>query len=105
MAHGLHVVAIEVAQEHTVVAGVVLGKLTRGVQHLRASDQSGLVDRVNGAPVGGVEGQVQFPGLGAVGWTEPEVGEAVGPDKPTTKASPCGKRITSRIPIGAKVRR
>ena len=79
MAHGLYVVAVEVAQEHAVVAGVVLGKLTRGVQHLRAGDPSGLVDRVNGAPVGGVEGQVQFPGLGAVGWTEPEVWEAVGP--------------------------
>ncbi len=103
--HGLHVVTVEVAQEDAVVARVVLGPLTRGVQHLRTRRHSSFVDRVDCVAVDSAEGQVQLPGLGAGGWSEPEIGEAVGPDKPTTKVPPCGKRITSRMPIGAKVRR
>jgi len=76
--HGLHIVAVEVAQEHAVVARVVLGPLPWGVQNPRARRYSGVVDRVDGVAVGSAEGQVQFPGLGAGGWTEPEVGDAVG---------------------------
>jgi hypothetical protein len=78
--HGLHVVAVEVAQEHAVVARVVFGPLTWGVQNLRdlrARRHSGVVGRVDGVAVGSAEGQVQFPGLGAGGWTEPEVGNAI----------------------------
>jgi hypothetical protein len=47
---------------------------------------------------------VQFPGLGAGGGTEPEVRDAFGTGRPTTKASPCGKHIISRVQVGAKVR-
>src|SRR5450759_1383452 len=49
--YGLHVVAVEVAQKHAVVARVVLGPLPRGVQHLRPRRHRGVVDRVHGAAV------------------------------------------------------
>jgi hypothetical protein len=48
------------------------------VQNLRARRYSGVMDRVDGVAVGSAEGEVQFSGLGAGGWTEPEVGDAVG---------------------------
>ena len=64
--HGLHVVAVEVAQEHAVVARAVLGPLTRGMQNFRAGRHSGVVDRVDGMAVGSAEGQVKFSGLAPV---------------------------------------
>jgi len=48
------------------------------------------VDRVNCVAVGRAEGQVQFPAIGTGGWTEPEAGDAIVPDRPTTKAPPRG---------------
>jgi uncharacterized membrane protein YgaE (UPF0421/DUF939 family) len=60
---GLDVVAVRVAQEHAVVAGVVLGPLARGVQHLGGGFDRGPVHGVHGGPVGRAEREVQFPGL------------------------------------------
>ena len=62
---GLDVVAVQVAQEHPVVARVVLRELTRGVQHLHTGRHRRLVHRVHRGAVGGLEGDVEFPGLGA----------------------------------------
>jgi hypothetical protein len=84
--HGLPVVAIEVAQEHTVVGRVVLGSPKLSVQNLRVRRHSGVGNRVDGMAVGSAEGQVQFPGLDADGWTEPLPSV---PGRRTTKASPC----------------
>ena len=75
---GLDVVAVRIAQEHAVVAGVVLRKLARGVQHFHPGRHGGVVHGVHRAPVGCLEGHVQFPGLGAGGRAEPEHGDAVG---------------------------
>jgi uncharacterized membrane protein YgaE (UPF0421/DUF939 family) len=75
---GLDVVAVQVAQEHPVVARVVLRELTRGVQHLDTGRHRGLVHRVHRGAVGGLEGDVEFPGLGAGGRPEPEDRLAVG---------------------------
>ncbi len=75
---GLDVVAVRVAQEHAVVAGVVLRELARGVQHLRPGCHGGLVHRVHRRAVGGLEGDVEFPGLGAGGRPQPEHRLAVG---------------------------
>lgn len=77
MVNGLHVVAVEVAQEHTVVTRVILGPLPRGVQYLRPRRNCGLVDRINRGAVGRAEGQVHFTALRAGGRTEPEAGKAV----------------------------
>ena len=66
--------------------------------------QSGFVDRVDCVAVGGAESHVQFPGLGAGGWTVPEVGNAVGAGKTDDETIAGGRRVTSCIPIGAKVR-
>jgi hypothetical protein len=60
---GLHVMAVKVAQKHAVVARVVLGPLTRRMQHFCPHCHSGVVDRVDSVAVGGAEGQVQFPAL------------------------------------------
>jgi uncharacterized membrane protein YgaE (UPF0421/DUF939 family) len=75
---GLDVVAVRVAQEHAVVAGVVLGPLARGVQHLRSGRHGGRVHSVHCLSVGGPEGHVQLPGLGAAGRDQPEIGRAAG---------------------------
>jgi enamine deaminase RidA (YjgF/YER057c/UK114 family) len=75
---GLDVVTVQVAQEHPVVARVVLRELTRGVQHLRPGCHRRLVHRVHRGAVGGLEGDVEFPGLGAGGRPEPEHRLAVG---------------------------
>ena len=40
-----------------------------------------------------------------VGGPSQNTGVPSGPDRPTTMVSPRGKRIASRIPIAAKVRR
>ena len=99
---GLDVVAVRVAQEHAVVAGVVLRPLTRGVQHFHPSRHGRLVHRVHRAPVGRPEGHVQFPGLGAGRRAQPEVGKAVGrPGRPrwsrrTGSASPRASRSRRR---------
>ena len=69
---GLDVVAVRVAQEHSVVARVVLRELARGVQHLHPGRHGGLVHGVHRGPVGGLEGDVEFPGLGAGGRPQPE---------------------------------
>lgn len=78
MVHGLHVVAVGVAQEHAVVAGVILGELPRGVQHLHACAHRGGVDGVDGGAVGSAKRHVELPGLVACGWAQPEVGDALG---------------------------
>ena len=75
---GLDVVAVRVAQEDGVIAGVVLRPLARGVQHLHPGRDGGLVHRVHRAPAGRPEGHVQLPGLGAGGRAQPEHGNAVG---------------------------
>ena len=75
---GLDVVAVQVAQENPVVARVVLRELTRGVQHLHPGRHRRLVHRVHRGAVGGLEGDVEFPGLGAGGRPEPEHRLAVG---------------------------
>ena len=75
---GLDIVAVRVAQEDGVVAGVILRPLARGVQHLCPGRHGGLVYRIHRAPVGRPEGHVQFPGLGAGGRAQPEHGNAVG---------------------------
>lgn len=103
--HGLHVMAVEVAQEHAIVAGVVLGPLTRGVQNFRARRYSSVMDRVDGMAVGSAEGQVKFRVSVPMAGLSQKLGMLSEPDRPTTKALPCGKRIISRIPIGANVRR
>ena len=103
--HGLDVVAVGIAQEHAVVTGVVLGPLTRGVQHLRPGRHGRLMDRVYRVPVGRTEGDVQLPGLGAGRGPSQNAAVPSGPARPTTMVSPTGKRIASRIPIEAKVRR
>ena len=102
---GLDVVAVRVAQEHGVVARVVLRPLTRGVQHFHSGRHGGFVHGVHRAAVGRPERHVQFPGFGAGGRAQPEVGTPSGPARPTTMVSPAGKRIASCIPIAAKVRR
>jgi hypothetical protein len=79
---GLDVVAVRVAQEHPVVARVVLRELAGGVQHLDAGRHRGLVHRVHRGAVGGLEGNVEFPGLGAGGRTQPEHRLAVGAAQP-----------------------
>src|SRR5581483_11185233 len=75
---GFDVVAVQVAEEHPVVARVVLGELTRGVQHLDSGRDGDLVHGVDRRAVGSLEGDVQFPGLGAGGRPQPENRLAVG---------------------------
>ncbi len=75
---GLDVVAVGIAQEHGVVAGVVLRPLARSVQHFHPGRHGGIVHGVHRLPVGRPEGDVQFPGLGAGGRAQPEHGNAVG---------------------------
>src|SRR5580704_16622720 len=75
---GLDVVAVGIAQEDAVVAGVVFRPFTGRVQHLYAGRHGGLVHRVDRGPVGRAEGDVQFPGLVPGGRAPPEVGYAVG---------------------------
>ena len=60
---GLDVVAVGIAQEDAVVAGVVFRPFTGSVQHLHPGRHGGLVHRVDRGPVGRAEGDVQFPGL------------------------------------------
>src|SRR5690348_8835837 len=74
----LDVVAVRIAQEHPVVARVVLRELTRGVQHLDTGRHRRLVYRVHRGAVRGLEGDVEFPGLGAGGRAQPEHRLAVG---------------------------
>jgi hypothetical protein len=62
---GLDVVAVGIAQEHGVVAGVVLRPLARSVQHFHPGRHGGIVHSVHRLPVGRPEGDVQFPGLGS----------------------------------------
>src|SRR6516225_6194412 len=69
---GLDVVAVRVTEEHPVVARVVLRPLARGVQHLHPGLQGGLVHGIHRRTVGGLEGDVEFPGLGAGGRRQPE---------------------------------
>jgi uncharacterized membrane protein YgaE (UPF0421/DUF939 family) len=75
---GLDVVAVQVAQEHPVVARVVLRELTRGVQYLDPGRHGSLVHGVHRRAVRSLEGDVEFPGLGAGGRAEPEHRLAVG---------------------------
>jgi uncharacterized membrane protein YgaE (UPF0421/DUF939 family) len=75
---GLDVVAVGIAQEDAVVAGVVLRPFAGRVQHLCPGRHGGLVHRVDRGPVGRAEGDVQFPGLVPGGRAQPEVGYAVG---------------------------
>jgi len=78
MVDGLDVVAVGIAQEDAVVAGVVFRPFTGRVQHLHPGRHGGLVHRVDRGPVGRAEGDVQFPGLVPGGRAQPEVGYAVG---------------------------
>ena len=75
---GLDVVAVGIAQEDGVVAGVVFRPLTGSVQHFHPGRHGGLVHGVDGGPVGRAEGDVQFPGLVSGGRAQPERGLAVG---------------------------
>ncbi len=75
---GFDVVAVQVAQEHAVIPGMVLRPLARGVQHFHPGRHGRLVHGVHRLPVGRPEGHVQFPGLGASGRAQPEHGNAVG---------------------------
>jgi hypothetical protein len=75
---GLDVVAVGIAQEDAVVAGVVFRPFAGRVQHLCPGRHGGLVYRVDRVPVGRAEGDVQFPGLVPGGRAQPEVGYAVG---------------------------
>src|SRR3954452_2591390 len=70
---GLHVVAVQVAQEDAVVPRVVLGTLPRGVQDLPAGRHGSRVHRVDGLAVGCSEGHVQLTGLRAQGRAQPEL--------------------------------
>ena len=102
---GFDVVAVGIAQEDGVVAGVVFRPFPGSVQHLHPGRHGGLVHGVDRGPVRRAEGDVQFPGLVPGRRAEPEVGTPSGPDRPTAMLSPYGKRITSRIPIAPNVRR
>ena len=75
---GLDIVAVRIAQEDGVVAGVILRPLAWGVQHFHPGRHGGLVYGIHRAAVGRPEGHVQFPGLGAGGRAQPEHGNAVG---------------------------
>jgi hypothetical protein len=99
---GFHVVAIEITQVHGVIPGVVLGPLARCVEHLRTGRYSGPVNRIHGVTVGGAEGKMQLPGLRPASLMQPEAGSAIGPGQANNERAAVGKRITSRIPIGAK---
>jgi hypothetical protein len=77
VAHSLNVVAIKIADEHSVVAGVVLRPESRRMQDVRAGCNGRCVHPVDRVPIGRAEGYVRFapggPGFG----TEPKVRKAV----------------------------
>ncbi|SQD95854.1 hypothetical protein FMEAI12_3350029 [Parafrankia sp. Ea1.12] len=79
---GLDVVAVEIAEEHRVVAGVILRPLAWRVKHLDARAERGLVDGVDGLPVSRMERQVQLPCLGTRRRAEPEGGHPVRTGEP-----------------------
>ena len=74
---GLDVVTVGIAQEHGVVAGVVLRPFAGGMQDLDPGRHRGLVHGVDRGPVGRAERNVQFPGLVPGGRAQPERGDAV----------------------------
>ena len=76
---GLDVVAVEVADEHAVVARVVLRELAGRVQDLQPGLEGGGVHGVDGGPVGGAERDVRLVVRGARRRAEPEVRHAVRP--------------------------
>jgi hypothetical protein len=98
---GLDVVAVQVAQEHPVVARVVLRELTRGVQHLRPGWCTASTAARSGALKATWSSLVSVP----VGGPSQNTGWPSAPPRPTTMVSPYGKRITSCIPIAPKVPR
>src|ERR1035438_3369819 len=75
--YGLDVVAVGIAQEHSVITRVVLGPFARPVQYFRPGRDGGVVHRIHGLAVGRAERHVQFPGLGSGGRPQPELGHAV----------------------------
>ncbi len=105
MVHGFHVVPVEIAQEDAVVARVVLRPLPRRVRDLGARLVRRSVNGVDGVRPGAANARcssrVSLPPAG----TNQKSGEPSGPPKPTTIDSPWGKRMISRMPIGAKARR
>ena len=74
---GLDVVTVGIAQEHGVVAGMVLRPFAGGVQDLDPGRHGGRVHGVDRGPVGRAERNVQFPGLVPGGRAQPERGDAV----------------------------
>src|SRR5690606_18010268 len=61
VADGLDVVAVGVAHEGAVVAGVVLGPLAGLVEHLGAGGHRGVEERPHRGAVRGSEGDVRLP--------------------------------------------
>jgi uncharacterized membrane protein YgaE (UPF0421/DUF939 family) len=88
---GLDVVAVGIAQEDAVVAGVVFRPFAGRVQHLCPGRHGGLVHRVDRGPVGRAEGDVQFPGLVPGRRAQPEVGYAVGAGQADDEAVAVGE--------------
>jgi hypothetical protein len=92
VAHSLNVVAVKIADEHSVVVGVVLRPESRGVQDVRADRNRRCVYPVDRAPIGRAEGYVRFtpggPGFG----TEPKV------RKPVRSRDADNRAVLARIP-------
>ena len=102
---GLHVVAVRVAQEHPVVAGVVLRPLPRRVQHRGPAASAAAWTASTACRSAAVKARwtsrVSAPAAGL----SQKAGLPSGPARPTSKPSGCGTRIASVMPRGANTRR
>jgi hypothetical protein len=101
--HRLDVVAVEVADEHRVVAGVVLREDPRRVEDLGARVEGRLVSTssVLRALNAMWSSRVSLPPAGPI----QKPGNPRRPAMPTAAESPTGWRVASVNPIGPKTRR